>query len=285
LIWNEAQTKYMVDKLQDVKDEPIVANKDAINLNSLPLHLTQMEKMASIGQLSSSVAHEMRNLLGMIRTAAFNIERAVKQDDEHINKNLEVITRSVIRAREFIDNLLNLSSVPRGKQEVIDIHNAVDNLLTLFSKEFEWRSIRLERNYSSIPFVLIDCHSLQECLLNLILNAIQSIDDDGVITIEIKPLKQGIKISISDTGCGISKDYIDRIFDQFYTSKKSDQGTGLGLTIARSLTQDMGGDITVTSQVGKGSQFCVCLPSLQTCTDKGVVLENKKSSIKERAVS
>ncbi len=264
----------MVNQLPELKEESTVANNDSINLNSLPLHLTQMEKMAAIGQLSSSVAHEMRNLLGMIRTAAFNIDRAVKQDDEHVNKNLEVITRSVIRAREFIDNLLNLSSVPRGKEELMDIHNAVDNLLTLFSKEFEWRSIRLERNYSSIPSFLIDCHSLQECLLNLILNAIQSIDDDGVITIEIKPLEKGIKICISDTGCGISKDYIDRIFDQFYTSKKSDQGTGLGLTIARSLAQDMGGDITVTSQLGKGSQFCVCLPSLKTCTDQGAVLEN-----------
>lgn len=252
----------MLSQLPLIKGVEHGSSNDSPNLGSLPLHLTQMEKLAAIGQLSSSVAHEMRNLLGMIRTAAFNIERAANKGDRIVNHNLDIITRSVGRAREFIDNLLNLSSVPHGREEIVDIRNIVDNLLTLFSKEFEWHNIQLERRYSLLPQFRVDCHALQECLLNLIINAIQSIDGGGVIAIDIKPLKQGVRISVEDTGCGIPAENLQRIFDQFYTTKKNDQGTGLGLTIAQSLANDLGGNIAVESQLGKGSRFTICLPSL-----------------------
>jgi signal transduction histidine kinase len=252
----------MLSQLPGAKGPEYTASNDSPNLGSLPLHLTQMEKMAAIGQLSSSVAHEMRNLLGMIRTAAFNIDRSVNKGDRSVQNNLDIITRSVGRAREFIDNLLNLSSVPRGREEVVDIREIVDNLLTLFSKEFEWRNIQLERRYSPLSHFRVDCHALQECLLNLILNAIQSMEEGGVIAIDIWPFKQGVRISVEDTGCGIPAENLQRIFDQFYTTKKHDQGTGLGLTIAQSLAKDLGGQIAVESQLGKGSRFSICLPSL-----------------------
>lgn len=254
----------MEHHLSGTKSVEGISSADVSNLNSLPLHLSQMEKMAAIGQLSSSVAHEMRNLLGMIRTAAFNIDRAVNKNDRSVKNNLEIITRSVGRAREFIDNLLNLSCVPRGREEVMDVCEVVDNLLTLFSKEFEWHHIRLERRYDKLPRFRIDCHALQECLLNLILNAIQSMEKEGTITIEIAPWQKGIRIQVEDTGCGIPPENLQRIFDQFYTTKKNDQGTGLGLTIARNLAIELGGEITVESEIGKGSRFTIDLPSLRS---------------------
>ncbi len=252
----------MVSQLPGSKGIEYTASSELSNLNTLSLHLTQMEKMAAIGQLSSSVAHEMRNLLGMIRNATFNIDRALDRNELTVKKNLEIITRCVNRASEFIDHLLYLSSVPRGKEEMLDLCEVVDNLLTLFSKEFEWHHIRVERRYAVLPHFPIDCHALQECLLNLILNAIQSMEEGGSIIVEIKPLKKGVRIMVEDTGCGIPPENLQRIFDQFYTTKKNDQGTGLGLTIARNLAKELGGEITVESQLGKGSRFTIALPAL-----------------------
>lgn len=256
----------MVTQLSSQKQNESSIFPENQELDSLPLHLAQMEKMAAIGQLSSSVAHEMRNLLGMIRTASFNISKALKTADPVITNNLDIITRNVGRAKEFIDNLLNLSRVPRGKEEMIDVCTVVDYLLPLFSKEFEWRNIKLIRFYDNLPKFYIDCHILQECLLNLILNAIQSMENGGTITIRIVPWKQGVRISVIDTGCGIASDKLEKIFDQFYTTKKNGQGTGLGLTIARSLARHMGGDIEVESCPDKGSCFTISFGSLISTT-------------------
>ena len=162
-----------------------------------PTNLTHMEKLAAIGQLASGVAHEMRNLLGMIRTAAFNIDRALTTHDPTIQRNLEIINRSVARAREFIDNLLDLSRQPRGTVETLNVVELVDTLLQLFSKELEWRQITLERYYEEIPNYPLDRNALQECILNLILNAIQSMENGGTITVTIKPWQNGVQIIIS----------------------------------------------------------------------------------------
>lgn len=237
------------------------------DMSSLPLNLSHMEKLAAIGQLSSSVAHEMRNLLGMIRTAAYNIDRAVGKLDATVGNNLEIINRSVGRAKEFIDNLLNLSRLPRGKEEIADLRQVTDNLLTLFSKEMEWRNIQLVRRYQPLPRFRLDCHAFQECLLNIILNAIQSMEEGGIMTVEAAPFHQGARITVEDTGCGIPPENLDAIFAQFYTTKKNGQGTGLGLTIALRLANYLGGDITVESRLREGSRFSLCLPSLVKCVE------------------
>ncbi|RJP18737.1 MAG: sensor histidine kinase [Candidatus Omnitrophota bacterium] len=252
------------------------------DFDNLQNNLTQMEKMAAIGQLSSSVAHEMRNLLGMIRTAAFNIDRAAHSSDPTIQNNLEIINRNVARAREFIDNLLNLSRVSNGNTEVVNLCNVVDNLLTLFSKELEWREIVLKKNYRHLPLYRIDRNAIQECFLNLILNAIQSMDRGGSITVDVEDYHQGVRITVTDTGCGISPEDLDIIFDQFYTTKKNGQGTGLGLTIARSIARDLGGDVQVRSRKGVGSSFMICLPRLVSVPDQPEPTTEELTGSRER---
>ncbi|MFH1739256.1 MAG: HAMP domain-containing sensor histidine kinase [bacterium] len=232
-----------------------------ISTDAFQVNLFQMEKMAAIGQLSSSVAHEMHNLLGMIRTATFNIDRALKNPDQTIQTNLEIITRSIRRAREFIDNLLNLSRIPTGTKEEVDITSVFDSLLTLFSKEMEWRGIQLVKRYQHVPSLRVDRNMLQECLLNIILNAIQSMENGGDLTVRTESWKHGVRITISDTGCGIHPTDLNRIFEQFFTTKRDGPGTGLGLTIARALAREMNGDVTVESEVDKGSTFCILLPN------------------------
>lgn len=242
------------------------ANRGAADsLSELELHaqkLAQMEKMAAIGQLSSSVAHEMRNLLGVIRNAAFNIDRALVDEDPALRSNLDMINRSVSRARQFIENLLNLSRVPCGQKEMIDVGAAVDDLLGLFAKEMEWRRIELRRCYEPMSPFHLDRNRLHECILNLVINALQSMEQGGVLTVVIAPWRDGLSIEISDTGCGIPREVLPDIFRRFFTTKQNSEGTGLGLTISQQLAVELGGSIEVESEVGRGSAFVIKLPSL-----------------------
>ncbi len=231
--------------------------------------LAQMEKLAAIGQLSSSVAHEMRNLLGVIRNAAFNIDRAMPDCDPGMQRNIDMINRSVGRARQFIDNLLNLSRMPAGAEEIIDIGGAVDELLVLFYKEMEWRNIELVRHYETLCLFHIDRNRLQESVLNLVINAIQSMDHDGVLTVRVEPWRDGVRIQVKDTGGGIDPKILPEIFDRFFTTKASGEGTGLGLTISKTLVEEMGGEIEVESAPGQGSVFTILLPSLSAASPAG----------------
>lgn len=249
--------------ISSFREQGLLSEHDPASIDELQMHLSHMEKMAAIGQLSSSVAHEMRNLLGMIRTAIFNIERALPQKEQTVINNVEIINRSVARAREFIDNLLNLSHVSYNNREFIDVCSLVDRLLMLFSKELEWRNIELNKDYYPLPLFKIDGNAFQECILNLVLNAIQSIDGSGTISVSIHPWKEGMSISITDTGCGISDEQQEKIFDRFYTTKKNGQGTGLGLSIVKNIAASMGGDVSVKSRKNFGSTFTLSFPYIE----------------------
>lgn len=246
-----------------VKELESLSDHDPASIDDLQNHLSHMEKMAAIGQLSSSVAHEMRNLLGMIRTAIFNIERSLPNKEKTVINNVEVINRSVIRAREFIDNLLNLSNISYNDRKFVNVTVLVDQLLMLFSKELEWRNIELLKDYHQLPLFKIDGNAFQECILNLVLNAIQSIDGSGTINVSIGPWNDGIKVSVTDTGCGIGSDHHQKIFNRFYTTKKNGQGTGLGLSIVKNIVSNMGGNVSVQSRKGMGSTFTINIPNLE----------------------
>ncbi|MBD3265207.1 hypothetical protein GF373_00935 [bacterium] len=253
----------MISQAEDKRQQK--SNIQQTNHTPPPFNnLTQMEKMASIGQLSASVAHEMRNLLGMIRMAAYNIEHIVQDTDQTVCHNVEVINRNVNRARDFIDNLLSLSRTPHfgGAEDLVEIAQVVDDLLVLFHKELEWRDITLTRLYQELPPVHINSHTLRESLLNLVINAIQSMEAGGELTVFIEAWEQGIRIAVRDSGCGIASGDLEKIFDHFYTTKRNGQGTGLGLSIAQSLVRDLGGTIDVRSELGIGSTFFIHLPSL-----------------------
>ncbi|MDP8246454.1 MAG: HAMP domain-containing sensor histidine kinase [Candidatus Hinthialibacter antarcticus] len=255
-----------------IKRVEMSQSTDASNGQHFEIHaqtLAQMEKLAAIGQLSSSVAHEMRNLLGVIRNAAFNIDRALPDCDPSLQRNLDMINRSVGRARQFIDNLLNLSRMPAGAEEVIDIGAAVGELLVLFYKEMEWRNIELVRHYETLCIFHIDRNRLQECILNLVINAIQSMDHDGILTVRVEPWRKGVRIQIEDTGCGIAPEMLSDIFNRFFTTKANGEGTGLGLTISKTLAHEMGGEIHVESTIGEGSVFTILLPLLSAASHAG----------------
>lgn len=258
------------------------------------LSLIQQDKMASIGQLAAGVAHEINNPIGFIRSNLDTLDKHIDKLTRYLSIVEElaaVESGSAIgdrlteeRSRLHIDFVrrdigLLLKECSDGAERIIKIvrdmsvfthHDAVKNMLLDINDCCEtvisiiWNKIRfmatLKREYGQIPPVLCNSQQISQVLMNLMINAAQAIEEHGEITIRSWASDDSVFLSISDTGCGIAPEHIHHIFEAFYTTKEVGVGTGLGLSISLDIIKQHGGDITVESELGRGSRFTVRLP-------------------------
>lgn len=225
------------------------------------LQIQRADRLATVGELSSAIAHEIKNPLAGIRGAV-----QVIMDSEDLGGDLkkifEEILRQIDRVTKTLKDLLSLSKDVTPQFNDVYLHKIIDGLFTLLKQQTEKNNITVKKNYDpDVNYIMADQEQLQQVFLNLILNAIQSMPSGGRLTVETKYLpfeKEKIKVKISDTGCGMSEEIVDRIFEPFFTTKP--QGTGLGLYTTKRIIDLHGGTISVESQVGKGSTFTVILP-------------------------
>ncbi|MDZ7260741.1 MAG: PAS domain S-box protein [candidate division KSB1 bacterium] len=227
----------------------------------LEKQLIQAEKLATIGILSSGIAHELRNPLNIIEAARYYIQDCIGNQNPQITEKLETIKKHVRRASTIINNLLEFSRPAELEREYIDINQLIDSTIALIEKELSSKNITLVKNYQNIPRAYFGLDSIKQVLLNIIINAIQAMPQGGQLQIKTNPLpEKWIEIHISDTGCGIPKKNLPHIFSPFFTTKKVGEGTGLGLYISHSIIKREGGEITVESQEGVGTTFTIRLP-------------------------
>lgn len=231
----------------------------------LEKQLIQSEKLATIGLLSSGIAHELRNPLNIIETARYYIEDTLESTrglDSDLAGKLEVIKKNVRRASNIINNLLEFSRHSENEKELIDVNRIIDSTLSLIGKELSAKNIELVRRYGQIPTAYFGLDALKQVLLNIIINAVQAMPNGGRLTIETSVLPdRRLQVVISDTGDGIPSDHLPHIFSPFFTTKAVGEGTGLGLYITHMILQREGGEINVESQVGEGTTFTVLLPT------------------------
>jgi PAS domain S-box-containing protein len=250
----------------DGRPELVVEHvKDVTEQKRIEQHLIQSEKLATVGMLSSGIAHELRNPLNIIESARYYLQETLTDVDAEVREKLEMIQRNVRRAATIINNLLEFSRRSAHELELFDVRRVVDSTLILLEKELASRQIRLVREQAEeerLPRVCFNLDSLKQVFLNIILNAIQAMPEGGVLRIAPRLTDDGrwVEVDVSDTGCGISADELKYLFTPFYTTKKVGEGTGLGLYISRSIIRRYGGDIAVQSQIGQGSTFTVRLP-------------------------
>ncbi len=251
----------------DGRPELVVEHvKDVTEQKRMERHLLQSEKLATVGMLSSGIAHELRNPLSIIESARYYLQETLGNAESEVCDKLEMIQRNVRRAATIINNLLEFSRRSPHEQELIDVHKVIDGTLLLLEKELASRQIRLERQEAEetrLPRVCFNVDSLKQVFLNLILNAIQAMPDGGVLRISPRRTSDGqwVEVDISDTGCGIAPEELKHLFVPFFTTKRVGEGTGLGLYISRSIMRRYGGDIAVQSEVGQGSTFTVRIPA------------------------
>lgn len=248
---------YMVKKIQ-IADEK----------RSASLHQVEYaNKMASIGRLAASVAHEINNPLAIINEKGGLIKDlftfgGVYPQDARLMGLVDSILASVKRAGTITRRLLNFSRNLQASIEPVQLKEAILEVLGFMGKEAELRTIEINMDVAEdIPILETDRGKLQQILLNIINNAFAAVDDGGHIAVRAdRKGRDHVSVSIADDGCGIAKEDLKRIYEPFFSTKKGQGGTGLGLSITYGLVQEIGGTIHVESGLGKGSRFTIVIP-------------------------
>jgi two-component system NtrC family sensor kinase len=224
--------------------------------------LLQSEKMSSVGQLVSGVAHELNNpLTGIMGFAQLLLLRDL---DETSRKQVETIYAEAERASKIVSNLLTFARRRKAQKEPSNLNTLIERVLELRNYDLRVRNIDVQLALdTSLPETMVDANQIQQVFLNIVINAEQAMKDrDGAGTLRIATKSAGRSVSIAfeDSGAGMSAETVRRIFDPFFTTKDAGEGTGLGLTISYGIIEEHGGRIWAESEPGRGTRFVVELP-------------------------
>ena len=237
--------------------------KDITQRRNMEQQLLQADKLASLGQLSAGVAHEINNPLGLILGYTQLMLRE-EPDSSQKYEDLKTIEKHTRNCKTIVEALLNFARKTETKKVLVDVNCAIEQVLTVIRHQFELSGIAVHAHYDSeLPQVLGDTEKLKQVVMNLVMNARQSISKTGQITISTRyhSTNHKIAIAVQDTGSGIPPHVLTRIFDPFFTTKPTGQGTGLGLSVSYGIMKEHDGEITVESEPEKGSLFSVTLPA------------------------
>ncbi|WDP93349.1 MAG: cache domain-containing protein [Desulfobacter sp.] len=227
------------------------------------IQLIQSEKQASVGKLAAGVAHEINNPLTAVLTFTHLILRR-KDLAQEVRSDLEIVAAQTERVRRIVKSLLDFSRQSALAPESTDLNRLISDTVRLMKNQALIKGIDLSfhRDDRLSPLTL-DRNQFQSVLINIILNALDATGSGGKIELSVNPNsseKGGAVIRISDTGCGIPPEHINRLFDPFFTTKDVGKGTGLGLAVSAGVIQRHGGTVKVRSAVGEGSTFIIRLP-------------------------
>ncbi|WP_243312165.1 ATP-binding protein [Fundidesulfovibrio agrisoli] len=238
----------------------------------LDANLTQSGKMAALGKMAAGVAHEINNPLAIIREQAGWIKDLLEEDEvkavpqyKEIYDSVHRIEHHVERAKTVTHRMLGFARRMEPSLHEVDFNKLLGETVQFLKTEALLRNIEVRLNLGeNLPPTKSDPTQLQQVFLNLIDNAIDAIGKNGQITLTTRfdADKNELAAVFVDTGCGIPPETLDKIFDPFFTTKKPGEGTGLGLAIAFGIIEKLGGRITVTSAVGKGTTFTVYVPAV-----------------------
>jgi two-component system NtrC family sensor kinase len=223
--------------------------------------LIRAGKMAALGELAAGVAHEINNPLTGVLTFSSLILK--KLDDNHPwKRDLENIVQQTTRCRNIVKGLLDFARQRKPDKKEWDIHFLIDRTVTLVENQARFQNIKIVKELkNNMPMLAVDGDQIQQVFMNIIINAADAIGGDGgMLTIKTESRDRIAEISFTDTGCGMSKEHLSKIFTPFFTTKETGKGTGLGLAISYGIIQSHGGEIEVESETGKGSIFRIKLP-------------------------
>ncbi|MEW6738727.1 MAG: ATP-binding protein [Nitrospirota bacterium] len=230
-------------------------------LHSMEESLRQSERLAAVGKFAAGIAHEINNPIGNIMGIAKLTQRSIS--DDLIRADLETIIKDANRCARIVKDLLTYSRQSLPKKEKTALNSIVEDAVNSLRNKLDSKNIEIKKEfYNNLPDVFIDPLQINQVLTNVLLNAVQSIETSGIVTVKTTQDENSmVEISISDTGCGIDEDIQDKIFYPFFTTKAVGEGTGLGLAISYGIIQNHGGEILVESKKGYGSVFRIRLPA------------------------
>ena len=239
----------------------VVIIEDITEKVEMENQILHSEKLAVIGRLVASISHEIKNPLSIINQSAYSLKRKVikicKENAEDIITGLDRIEKSVYRANDIVERLLNFTKPYYAKVQTINLKEVLDEAIKLSYLQAKRSDVSISKRLTD-AYIKGDKNALIQLFINILINAIESIQDKGSVNVKAYKEKDKVIIKIKDTGVGIPSQYIDKIFEPFFTTKES--GTGLGLAVAYRIVESHGGKIYVESEEGKGTEFTVELP-------------------------
>jgi two-component system NtrC family sensor kinase len=237
-----------------------VAQREAKLQRTAQHQIGQTEKLASIGRLASGIAHEINNPLQGVLTFASLLQQKEGRDEEE-KEDLAIIVRETTRVRDIVRGLLDFARQSAPTKEPLAINEVVKETIQLVRSQKESGTIVIVDNLDeSLPAILGDKNQLEQVFLNLSFNAVEAMQEGGTLSITTSARDEEVVVSVSDTGCGIEEEHLDKIFEPFFTTKPAGKGTGLGLSVSYGTVQQHGGRLEVESEVGRGTTFTVVLP-------------------------
>lgn len=232
--------------------------KQMAELKEAQEQLVQAAKLAAIGELASNIAHEINNPLTSILGYSELIKEEV--DINNIMRDIEVIEKESLRARDIVHQLLEFSRKRPLEIKEIQINDIMSEVLALAAVPLKDSNIKLSKFYGDIPLIEGDANQLKQVFLNVINNAIFAMQGGGSLGVTTTMMaNDNVHIEIHDTGKGIPKEILQRIFEPFFTTKQ-EKGTGLGLSVSYKIIQSHNGRIDVESEEGRGTKFTIVLP-------------------------
>lgn len=242
-----------------------LAFEDVTELRGLQRQINETAKLAAVGELSAGLAHELRNPLGAIKACSQFLEERHPQD-EPSTRFTRILVREVDRLDRLVERLLGFARPRESDMQYIDVHEVLDRMISLVAPKAKQTGVELVRSYQATTHMIFaDPEKLSQVFLNIILNSIDAMPNGGVlvITTTFHQAKQGdaVRLDFRDTGAGIPREQLEKVFTPFFTTRK--WGTGLGLAIAQRIVSEHGGTITVDSKPGIGTAFSIMLPAAQ----------------------
>ncbi|GBD99458.1 sensor protein ZraS [bacterium BMS3Abin07] len=221
--------------------------------------MMETEKLAALGQLSAGIAHEINNPIGGIQLCFHNLI-STDMDEDTMNQHIDVVNSGLNRIQTIVKQLLEFSRNSSLSIAPGSINTIIENVLKISEYTISKKGISLVKHLSSgMPVVLVDSNKMEQVFLNIIINAVQAMDEGGTLTIRAWHNQGMCNVSISDTGKGIPDNILPKIFDPFFTTKEVGKGTGLGLTVSKAIVEQHEGLIDVETS-DSGTTFTVKIP-------------------------
>ncbi len=235
------------------------------------------ERLAALGTLAAGVAHEINNPLAIINDAAGYLASLLQKQEladmprkAAFEKTLQKIESSVKRAWTITHQLLGNVRKSESILTEVDVAGLVNETILFFHREAKEKDVAVVLQAAEgLNPILADPNQIRQVLINLLSNAIHAVSQQGRITIQVESIANGMSIAVSDTGTGIPKEHVEKIFEPFFSTKAPGEGTGLGLFVTREIVEKLGGTMEVDSRVGHGTRFKVQIPD-QRRTNKDI---------------
>ncbi len=262
IIPNNSPSFYAIVSTSEVLDSEgnkigeVFLCKDITRIKELETENERNRRLTAMGSLVMKIAHEIRNPLGSIELFAGMISEDLK-DSVH-GEYARRISNSVRMLRNTLENMLSFTRGITPKKDLVSIKDLISELVEEFKEVFGKIGIELKVSIRDNISAKVDPALLRQALINLMINAYQAMPDGGVLKLKVNRKQNFVVISVIDSGQGIDRDIIEKIFDPFFSTK--DRGTGLGLSITNSIVSAHGGRIEVKSQTNKGTEFAIYLP-------------------------